>query len=705
MRRSARALGSLPAHLLGAFAAALVLGAASAGALPADSTAAAPGDTLRFERPFSDLVAAARADSAAARADSAASRATAAADTSGFVIRVDAARKRGETSLADLLRGRRPIFVAAAPSFASASGLPILLDVGGVARPRPETIAGERATDRTVISSLPTVAGAPALATAWDLPESRGFDSFDFVAIDSMLSPGPFRSAGELLARPRTVPFTAFAMPDPPLPERVRSALFYRRGDGDLLDTGARFSSPLLARGVAASFTRHTADALPPFLTSLSTRYTLAAGLTRPGAFRSWVEGRLFTMNTEIDFPGGYKTGSFQALTHARAEWASREAALHAQWRGSTLLASGALRVGQGQATQVGYQESRERWRFPELAAEGWLSGTWGTAGAGAAGWTWSAGGEAARRRIDYREDSATSFRRQIYSGRLTAGLRRGGDRGAAADVAADMREGDETLVDARLSLWAAAPRHRVRLDLESAHERPTYVDQLSPAHEDTYFPTADFSKTIVIQRSGNPALRARALRGALAAGSLTLGRVDLLAFGSVRHITDDFGWSARRRETADTVVIVDAAEQRGDGWAALGAGGAEASLGPIALRGLAWVRGGRDGLSPQSGSPPRVGLDAAVGLRGTFFQGDLPLQLDLETHASGPRRGLIRTPAIATWDARLRADFVGAGVFLSVANLFDRSIPSAIYEIEADRGAPMPGRAFSAGVVWYLFD
>ncbi len=688
---------------------ALLLGGAPAGAAPADSTAAAagvadsaaaPADTaLHFERPFTDMVARTRADSAAARADTAAARPAAAADTSGLVIRVDAARKRGETSLADLLRGRRPVFVATAPTFASASGVPILLDAGGIVRPRPETIAGERATDRTVIASLPTLAGVPALATAWDLPESRGFDSFDVVAIDSMLSPGPFRSAGELLSRPGTVPYTAFAMPDPPTPERVRSALFYRRGDGELLDTGARFSSPLLARGVAASYVRHTANALPPFLTSLSARYSAAAGLTRRGAFRSWVEGRLFTMNMEIDTPDGYDN-SF-ALTHARAEWASREASLHARWKGSGLQASGALRAGHGQATQVGYEGSRERWRFPELAAEAWVSGA---AGAAPGGWTWSAGGEASRRRIDYRDDTAT-LRRQINSGRLTAGLRRGRDRGASADVAADLREGDETLIDARLSLWTAAPRARVRLDIESAHERPTFVDRLTPRRENAFFPTADFLKMIVIQRSGNPALRARALRGALAAGSLSLGRVDLLAYGSLRHVTDDFGWSARRSETVDTVLIVDVAEQRGDGWAGFGAAGAEASLGPLALRGLAWVRGGRQGFSPQSGSPPRVGLDAAVGLRGSFFQGDLPLQLDLEAHASGPRNGLIRASALATWDARLRADFAGAGVFLGVTNLFDGSFPSAIYEIEEDRGAPMPGRAFSVGVIWYLFD
>ncbi|HLQ65805.1 MAG TPA: hypothetical protein VK123_01080 [Candidatus Limnocylindrales bacterium] len=646
-----------------AWVAVALLGAASAGAQPADSTAAA------------------------------------APDTSGFVVRVDAARKRGEASLADLLRGRRPVFVAAVPSFEPVLGVPILPDAGGTIRPGPESISGERATDRTVISSLPTEAGVPALATALDLPESRGLDVFDYVALDSVLAPGPFRSAGELLASPRAVLFTALAMPDPPLPKRVRSALFYRKGDGGLLDTGARFSSPFFGRGVAGSFVRHTADALPPLLKSLSQRYTAAAGLTRGGPFQSWVEARLFTMNMEIDFPGGYDNPFFQVPTHARAEWASREAALHARWEGPGVEATGVLRVGHGQATQVGYQGNRERWRFPEVAAEGSVTG------AGWDGWSWSLGGEAGSGRIEYRDDFST-FHPKISSGRLTAGLRRGtGARGAAADVAADVREGDESLVDGRLSWWTAAARGRARLDLESAHERPTFVDLLTPEREITYFPTT-FLKSIVFRRAGNPSLRARTLRGALAAASLSVTpRVQAFAYGSLRHVTDDFGWNAHRAESADTVVIEDVAGQRGDGWAALGAAGGEATFGPVGFRGTAWIRGGGKGLSPQSGSPPRGGLDASTGLRASFFQGDLPLELDLEAHATGTRRGLIRAPALVTWDARLRADFGSAGVFLTVTNLFDESVPSAIYQIEEDRGAPLPGRALSAGVIWYLLD
>ena len=43
--------------------------------------------------------------------------------------------------------------------------------------------------------------------------------------------------------------------------------------------------------------------------------------------------------------------------------------------------------------------------------------------------------------------------------------------------------------------------------------------------------------------------------------------------------------------------------------------------------------------------------------------------------------------------------------MFLTVTNLFDESVPSAIYQIEEDRGAPLPGRALSAGVIWYLLD
>ncbi len=179
-------------------------------------------------------------------------------------------------------------------------------------------------------------------------------------------------------------------------------------------------------------------------------------------------------------------------------------------------------------------------------------------------------GGEAGSGRIEYRDDFST-FHPKISSGRLTAGLRRGtGARGAAADVAADVREGDESLVDGRLSWWTAAARGRARLDLESAHERPTFVDLLTPEREITYFPTP-FLKSIVFRRAGNPSLRARTLRGALAAASLSVTpRVQAFAYGSLRHVTDDFGWNAHRAESADTVVIEDVAGQRGDGWAAL---------------------------------------------------------------------------------------------------------------------------------------
>src|SRR5688572_1607030 len=667
----------------------LVLGAAACLLAPAPSPGAPADTTATAAFGRKDTTATA----AFGREDTTATAAFGADDTTGLVIRADALRKRGAAAVDDLLRGRRPLHVSRLPSFQSGFGIPILLDAGGRVLPARRVIAADRATDRTVFASRSPFVGVPGLATAWDPPESRGQDAFDIAALDSSLAPGPFRDAGALHARPRPVLFTALAMPDPPAPRRVRSALLYRRGDGDLMDTGARFSSPFFARGVAASYVRHSAEGLPPFTGTLATRYVAGVGLTRPGPFQSWIEGRLFQMEIEAGYPGDPEFGTLP--TRSRAEWASREAALHAAWRGEALQATGALRVGHGQATQVSDFGARERWRFPEIAAEAWLS-----RGAGA-DWSWSLGGEGSSRRVEYREGALHEFRPRIASGRVTAGLRRNlGAAGVAADVAADARDGDATLFDGRLSLWAAGERGRVRVDVESAHERPTFVDLFTPDR----FDTSAF--VLIVRRSGDPSLRARVLRGVLASGSFAAGRgVEIVAFGAVRRVTDDFGWTLRRTDAAGIVTIEDVAEARGDGWVAHAAGGGEAALGPLRVRGLAWIRGGPSGMSPSAGSPPRAGLDASVGLRASFFGGDLPLGLELEAHAEGPRRGLIDAPALATWDARLHADFGDAGVFARVTNLFDESVPSAAYEIEADRGAPLPGRALAVGAVWYLFD
>jgi len=624
-------------------------------------------------------------------------------DTLGLIVRADAGRKHGDLSVAQLLEGRRPVWVERAPGFAPLFGSPRLLDTGTPVTPDPGPIAADRATDRTVISDFThepfgtgLVLGVPGLATAWDIPETRGIESFDAVALDSSLAPRAFRGAGDLFARPEAVLFSSLAMPDPPAPYRVRSTLLYRKGAGSLLDTAARFSSPLFAHGIAGAYARHAGEALDPLLSSLSTHYALAAGLTRGGALRSWVEGRLFKMRMESNYPGGYGSVGFTTPTHGRAEWASREASLHALWTGGGMVASGVLRAGKAQATQVRYDGDRDRWSFPEITAEARLSG--------GADWSWSIGGTGSSRRVDYRS-SGVAFRPLVRSGRVEAALRRGMGEGSVEAVAAgDVREGDPTLVDGRVSLWGERGRARYRLDAESAHERPSLVDLLTPARSDTM--PSFIAPTLVLAQGGNPTLGARSLRGLLGAAAYRVRPgVELVAFGSARHVSDDFGWAATRSVFGDTIFIVDAARERGDGWVFQASAGGDAAFGPFTARGLGWVRGGKAGLSPQAGSPPRVGADGSLGLRATFFQGDLPLELELAGHATGPRRGLPAAPALATWDARLHVDFGSAGIFATVTNLFDAEVPSAVYRIDLDRGAPLPGRSLTAGVVWYIQD
>jgi hypothetical protein len=612
---------------------------------------------------------------------------------------VDGARKMGEGSLAELLRTRRPVSLQTAPSFEPDFGTPALPGSGEPVRPRPLLMPGDRATDRTVIAGIPYLMGVPGLATGWRSPESEGIDPFDFVAIDSSLAPGPFRGPGELFAEPPGDVYTEFAMPDPPHPYHVRSALLYRKGDGSLLDTAARFSTPLFARGVAGSFVRHEADALTPFFKSLSTRYHLAAGILRSGPVLAWVEGRLFKMRMEMDYPGGYPSGVDE---HGRAEWASRDAALHAIGTVAGLRATGTMRVGQGKSTQIGYGipvpttfQGRERWLFPEFSAD--LRVEEGDS----LGWVWSVAGEGSVRSAEYRDDFA-AFVSRYNAGRVTVGLRRTGPIGVAADVAGDAREGDSPFLDARLSVWTAGPRVRLRIDAESAHDRPTFVDLLSPERADT-IPTLP---ALIFRRGGAPELRARTWNGALGTASVQAARgIDVRAFGSARRVTDDFGWNATRTDSVGFVVINDVAGVRGSGWLWHAGAGIDAKIGPLQARGVAWTRGETSGLSPRAGSPPRAGADAAVSIHAAFFQGDLPLELEAAVRATGPRHGLIEAPALATWDARLRADFQNAGVFVNFTNVFDQVVPSSIYEIDRDAGAPLPERAFSFGIVWYLFD
>src|SRR6185369_2504924 len=116
------------------------------------------------------------------------------------------------------------------------------------------------------------------------------------------------------------------------------------------------------------------------------------------------------------------------------------------------------------------------------------------------------------QRRVDYRSDDS-AFLPRIRAGRATATLRREGlDGGAEATAAVDLRQGDPSLLDGRLSVWGSRGRARFRLDAESAHERPTLVDLFTPARIDTM--PSSVAPTLLLVRGGDRALGARSLRG-----------------------------------------------------------------------------------------------------------------------------------------------------------------------------------------------
>jgi hypothetical protein len=669
---------------------------------------AARGDDSTVVRP--EAPAAPDSIRMAAPAGATAALRAAASDSVSPALALEALRKHGEGTLEEVLRGRRPVLLGLLPSFGPVTAAAVLPDAGSPVRPWPLGTVADHATDRTVISGMPLFFGVPDLATAWEGTDADGVESFDLLWLDRDLAPGPLRAAGDLLARPRAQSYASVAMPGGARAgKRARSALYYRKGDGGALDTGARFSSPLLARGIALSFTRHETDLVGPFLDALSSRYHAAAGLPRLGPFDAWVEGRVFEKRSEIAIPGGYAeydagdlgTGGFGTV-RSRAEWAKKDLALHVRAAGERVDAAGSLRVGRATRTQVGYSGERERWAFPEVALD--VSTAWSPPG----DWTWTWSGEASSRRVDYRADSAASFRPRVGSARGALGLRRAlGERlSAAAEVAADLREGEPTVVDGRLSIWGGGARAKIRLDVESAHERPSHVDLLTPFRRLDFADVLVLPKPVRYVREGNPRLRPRALRGALAAGSLALARgLTLQGSGSLRRVSHDFGWDGIRTETADTIYVNDVARARGDAWAAHAAIGCSVAAGPIRAHGLGWVRDAARAHTPRAGSPPRRGLDASLALRAVLFGGDLPLELGAEAHATGRREGLIRAPSLVTWDAALRADFGAAAVYFELTNVFDRDVPSAVYEISTDAGVPLPLRAFHFGVVWYLID
>ena len=695
MRASARARRARTAAVLTAAACALAAGLCAAADAP--PTEVPPG--TRASADSSLLVRTLTRDST--RVERAPVR-----DTSRVampsMVDFEEQRKVGDVSLERALRGRRAALFLPLPLFGTPTGALVVPDAGSRLRISPLGTVADVATDRTLVSAREYGIGLFDLASTLDVPRADGVETLDLSALGNGMRPEPFDRAGALLARPPAERAITRAFPGEGRRERrAKSALYYSHGDAGTLDTGARFVTPSLGRGLGGSYARHEADGISPLDHSVSTRYALAAGLPRALKHSLWVEGDIFEWTVEDDAIGVNPFTSAIEPLLGRAEIASRSLTLHGRatgrWQSRWML-----RAGEAKRTQIEPDGRRERWEFPEwsLAWNGEL-GTW-------RGWTPLASLSADSRRVEFAADSIPLTAPRREEARVSAGLRRslGRSGGVEADLAMDWRETAPTLTDGRLSTWGEGSRASGRIDLELAHERPSWVDLLTPERVVIAPRLPDFSKQLRLSRSGDPELQPRRLTGALARGSYAVSRaLAVSAEGSVRRVDDDFGWDVFRLDTVDTLFLDTRAAPRGDGWVSHGGVSFSFRPGPFRLHGLGWARGGPDRLSPRAGSPPRYGADAAASVRFALFQGDLPLEAGFDLHAQGPQRDVVREPGWAAWDASLRADFGSAGAFFEFDNVFDRRAPSSIFDAVTDRAVPMPGRAFQFGIVWYLFD
>ena len=611
-------------------------------------------------------------------------------------VDVAAARQEGAASLETVLPLHRAAIRAPLPTWGAAQAALRLPDGGGPFRLDGWIEAAETTTDEPWIGSFALGWGAPWLAFALDDPRSAGVEALDLDSIDLLPPPGAFRAPGEALARPvPRGPATSRAAGDTARATVSRTTLLYRRGGGDAELTGARFQTTVFHRGIYASFVRNQANAASPLRQSLTSRYELLAELLRVASHRLEFEGRIYERTIDDSSSGSN-------------EWARNGASLRLSHEGERVRDFLRVGVGRAKETWVITQDfnvtpdagARERWEFPATTAEGSLSYDAGQA------LTWIASFQAASRKISYRADS-TAFDPRRGEARARLGARRslGPASGAGIDVAYDAREAAPGFLDARASWWGTRGRVRGRLDLESAHDRPSWTDLLTPPTTHLFLSPSTFLETD-LSRRGDPTLRPRRLTGALGSGLFHVAPgFDLTLGGSYRRVTDDFGWSVTADTVAGVLDVASVARRRGSGWLSHGAIGWDFHTGMFRSRGVGWVRGGPDSLSPQSGSPPRHALDARAEGRIVLFQGDLPLRFGIESHARGPRRGLIREPGQVTWDGTLSADFGSAGAYLRVEDLFDARPGSAIWDPAVPSGAPMPGRVFQAGVSWNLLD
>ena len=649
---------------------------------------AAVRDSIRFARAVQDS-----ARSVLARRDSVW------ADRAG--LQFEEQRKRGEISLERAWVGRRGAILRALPLAGIPVGTLSVPDAGSPIRTEPPGSDGIAATDRPLVSAMPFGLGIVDLPVALDSPRAEGEEPLDLLEVEAAPAPGPYRRAGELLADPPAEQVFVHAMPGTdPHYRRARSALYYGNGDEGELDTAARFASATFGWGIAGSYARHEADGITPLHHAKATRYALASGLPRALHHMLWIEARAMEWNIEDEAVRVDPFTSDLVQAVGRAEISRRDVLLHGQAGGTAASSVWTAQVEELKRTRVEWTGARQRWIFPGVQA------AWDGHVDLDPEWSVLVHAEGSSRRIRYDENAAPIVDGRREEGRLglaVAHADAGG--GARLDVAYDARETAKSFADARASLWTERGRMRGRVDLERSHERPSWVDLDTPASAiDSLDPT--FTQRLLLTRSGDPSLEPRRLTGGLARGALELGPdLAVTLEGSARYVEDDFGWTLTRVATPETLLVDTRAAVRGSGWVSYVGAGLRARTGPARWRAFGWARGGPDDLGPRSGVVPRLGADLAADIRVTFFEGDLPLELGVRGHALGRSYGTIEAAGSFTADLALRADFGPAGGFLEMMNVFDRAVPSSVMELSTGQAAPLPGRAFHIGLVWYLFD
>ncbi len=644
------------------------------------------GELLRFHP------GGARADTSRAPAASAAAAPRPrAALPHGVRVDLDAARREGVFEPDAALRERRAVVAAPLPVFGPLQGPLALPDGGGSLRVAGTAGHDDVATDRTLVA-IPTAGLLPGFATASTDPLGADAELFDDAALDFPAEPGRLDGPGDALARavPRGVA-DALAQAQGRLPSQFRSTLIYGKGDGGELVTGARFIAPLLLRGVYGSFARHESGGTDAISSAVTSRYHLVAGLPR-------LLSRTFAVDARL-LQGTVEGSTLNPNGSSRTERQRAELSLRSQGVFGRRSEAWSLSITRTKRTDVlppGL--GRERWDLPSLVASGDVA--WGDSALGSV----YVSGRAASTRITYRLGASPEFEPRREEARAAAGVRRRmGPAGVGADGAYDWRETEGGAWDARLSGWVDARRANARLDLESVHERPSWIDRLTPADTSVFFTQ---TQIVTIARAGNPGLGPRRLTGAVAFGSWEAAPwLTLSGSGSLRRVTHDFGWDLTWSQAPVAVNVTDLAEDRGSGWLSHASLAGDVHAGPVTGHVLAWSRFGPDALSPRAASPPRRALEADVGARVVLFGGDLPLRAGLAAHAVGPRRGLFSEPSQITWDGSLRLDLGAAGVAIEMRNLFDRVVGSTMLDLETGRPLPLPGRTLRLGIVWNLLD